>query len=152
MWKNISKNRNSIFDGGIRPHNYCLPILKRETHRKYLINAAKSGNPKYFLGTDTAPHFVHDKESDCGCAGIFNASYCLSILTQLFDNEKSLNMLECFVSKNGANHYNLPLNEEKVMLMKSKKKISFKKYLNVGKNKLKIFRPDFSVYWSVLGC
>ena len=83
-------NRDAMFIGGIRPHNYCLPVLKREYHRKALLEAAISGNPKFFLGTDTAPHLTKDKESACGCAGVFNATYCLSILAQLFDNEKSL--------------------------------------------------------------
>src|SRR6056300_734879 len=103
----LALNRNALFVGGIRPHNYCLPILKRETHRTALLEAATSGNPKFFLGTDTAPHLTEDKESACGCAGVFNATYCLSILAQLFDNQNSLPQLEDFVSKNGAKHYNL---------------------------------------------
>ena len=145
----LALNRNSIFDGGIRPHNYCLPILKRETHRKYLINAAISGNPKYFLGTDTAPHLKTDKESDCGCAGIFNATYCLSILAQIFDNENALTNLEKFTSINGAKHYDLNINKEKLTLIKSNQNLIFKKYLNVNEQKLKIFEPDFLVYWKV---
>ena len=76
----LALNRNAIFVGGIRPHNYCLPILKREIHRKALLKAATSGNPKFFLGTDTAPHLTSDKESACGCAGVFNSTYCVSIL------------------------------------------------------------------------
>ena len=142
-------NRNAIFVGGIRPHNYCLPILKREHHRKALIEAAISGNPKFFLGTDTAPHLTIDKESPCGCAGIFNSTYCLSILAQLFDNEKALHQLENFISKNGAEHYNLNLNKEKITLIKSSQHIIFKKYLRVKKQKIKIFEPDFLVYWKV---
>ena len=78
----LALNRNALLVGGIKPHNYCLPILKRETHRKALLTAAISGNPKFFLGTDTAPHLTQDKESECGCAGVFNSTYCLSILTQ----------------------------------------------------------------------
>ena len=76
----LAMNRNDIFVEGIRPHNYCLPILKREAHRKYLIKAATSGNPKFFLGTDTAPHLKKEKESECGCAGVFNSMYCMQIL------------------------------------------------------------------------
>ena len=145
----LALNRNALFVGGIRPHHYCLPILKREIHRKYLIKAAVSGNPKFFLGTDTAPHFVNDKESDCGCAGIFNATYCLSILTQLFDNENSLLNLEKFISINGAKHYNLDTNKEKITLIKSNQNLIFKKYLDVNKNKIRIFEPDFLVFWKV---
>ena len=145
----LTLNRNAIFDGGIRPHYYCLPILKRETHRKALVKAAISGNKKFFLGTDTAPHLNQDKESACGCAGIFNATYCVSILAQLFDNENALPQLENFISKNGAKHYNLSTNEEKITLIKSSQNLIFKKYLYVNEQKIKIFEPDFLVFWKV---
>jgi len=143
----LALNRNAIFIGGIKPHNYCLPILKREIHKQHLVKAAISGNSKIFLGTDTAPHLIRDKESSCGCAGIFNATYCLPILAQIFDNQKSLDKLESFVSKNGALHYNLKLNNGKIKLIKSKKRSIFKKYLNIDKEKIKIFEPDFPVFW-----
>ena len=146
----LALNRNAIFVGGIRPHNYCLPILKREKHRKSLIKCATSGNPNFFLGTDTAPHFTSDKESACGCAGVFNATYCLPILAQIFDNEKSINKLENFVSKNGARHYNLKSNKEKIKLIKLPERLIFKKYLNINKEKVKIFEPDFSIFWKVV--
>ena len=146
----LALNRNSIFVGGIRPHFFCLPILKRETHRKYLVKAATSGNYKFFLGTDTAPHLTTDKESECGCAGVFNATYCLPILAQIFDDEKSLHNLEKFVSVNGAKHYNLELNKEKLKLAKSKDRLVFKKYLSVNEKKIKIFDPGYSIYWRVL--
>ena len=145
----LALNRNALFVGGIRPHNYCLPILKRETHRTALLKAAVSANPKFFLGTDTAPHLTKDKESYCGCAGIFNATYCLSILAQLFDNENSLNNLEKFISRNGANHYNLKTNNETVLMSKSSEKLNFKEYLFLDKQKIKIFEPDFPVFWRV---
>ena len=145
----LALNRNAIFDGGIRPHNYCLPVLKRETHRRSLIKAAISGNPKFFLGTDTAPHLNIDKESECGCAGVFNATYCLPILAQIFDNENSLDKIENFLSKNGALHYKLKLNKEKLSLVKLKEKLVFKKHLNIKKDKIKIFEPNFSVFWKV---
>jgi len=145
----LTLNRNAIFVGGIRPHYYCLPILKRETHRKALVKAAISGNTKYFLGTDTAPHLNQDKESACGCAGIFNATYCVSILAQLFDNENALPQLENFISKNGAKHYNLSTNKEKITLIKSSQNLIFKKYLDVNEQKIKIFEPDFLVFWKV---
>jgi len=145
----LALNRNAIFVGGIRPHNYCLPILKREIHRKSLIEAAVSGNPKFFLGTDTAPHLTTDKESECGCAGVFNSTYCISILAQLFDNENALPQLENFISKNGAKHYNLNINKEKITLIKSSQNLIFKKYLDVNEQKIKIFDPDFPVFWEV---
>jgi len=144
----LALNRNALFVGGIKPHNYCLPILKRENHREALIKAATSGNCKFFLGTDTAPHLTKDKESDCGCAGVFNATYCIQILAQLFDNLKSLSKLENFVSKHGALHYNLNINKEKVKLVKSSEKLNFKNFININKEKIKIFTPDFPVFWN----
>ncbi len=146
----LSLNRNALLAKGIKPHNYCLPVLKRENHRKSLVKAAISGNPKFFLGTDTAPHFIKDKESACGCAGVFNASYCLSILAQIFDNENSIDKLENFVSVNGAIHYNLRFNESKVKLVKLEKKLSFKKFLTVNEEQIKIFDPNFPIFWDVL--
>ena len=145
----LALNRNALFVGGIKPHNYCLPILKRETHRKALIKAATSGNRKFFLGTDTAPHLTKDKESDCGCAGVFNATYCIQILTQLFDNEYSLHNLEKFTSINGASHYNLKTNKDTISMSKSNKKLNFKEYLFLEKQKIKIFEPDFPVFWRI---
>jgi dihydroorotase len=145
----LALNRNALFVGGIKPHNFCLPILKREKHRIALLEAAISGNPKFFLGTDTAPHMSQDKENACGCAGIFNSTYCVSILTQLFDNENALHQLENFISKNGAKHYNLSINKESIKLIKSSESLKFKKYLNVNKQKIKIFEPDFPVFWQV---
>ena len=145
----LALNRNALFVGGIRPHNYCLPILKRETHRKALLQAALSGNPKFFLGTDTAPHLTKDKESACGCAGVFNATYSIQILTQLFDNENSLHNLEKFTSINGAYHYNLKTNKDTILMSKSSEKLNFKQYLFLEKQKIKIFEPDFLVFWRV---
>jgi dihydroorotase len=145
----LALNRNALFDGGIRPHNYCLPILKKEIHRQSLLQVAISGNSKFFLGTDTAPHLTKDKENVCGCAGVFNATYCLSILAQLFDNENTLPNLEKFISINGAKHYNLKANNQKIIMIKSNEPILFREYLNVAKKKIKIFKPDFPVFWSV---
>jgi len=145
----LALNRNAIFVGGIRPHNYCLPILKREIDREALVKVAISGNQKFFLGTDTAPHLTTDKESACGCAGVFNSTYCLPILAQIFDNENSLPNLEKFISKNGAKHYNLNINKEKIRLVKSDKALIFKRYLSVNKQSIKIFEPDFSIFWKV---
>lgn len=91
-------NRNAIFQGGVRPHHYCLPVLKRETHRQALIKAATSGNPKFFLGTDSAPHTKSSKESACGCAGIYSAHAAIELYAEAFDNENALDKLEAFAS------------------------------------------------------
>ena len=109
-------NRNAIFQGGIRPHYYCLPIAKREKHRLALRKAATSGSPKFFLGTDTAPHSVGAKETACGCAGIFNAPYALESYAKTFDEESAIGKLEGFASEHGPRFYGLPLNEGKVVL------------------------------------
>jgi len=109
-------NRNALFLGGLRPHMYCLPVAKREAHRLALRKAAVSGNPKFFLGTDSAPHPVHDKERDCGCAGIFSAPAALEIYAQVFEEESALEKLEGFASEHGAQFYGLPLNERRVTL------------------------------------
>jgi dihydroorotase len=115
-------NRNDIFRGGIRPHLYCLPIAKREVHRLALRAAAVSGNPSFFLGTDSAPHAVAAKETACGCAGIFNAPGALEIYAQVFEEENALHRLEAFASCNGPNFYNLPVNKEKIVIKKTQSK------------------------------
>lgn len=112
----LAINRNAMFDGGIRPHFYCLPVAKREPHRLALRKAAISGSPKFFLGTDSAPHAAQDKESACGCAGIFNAPYALESYAAIFDEEGALDRLEAFASENGPKFYGLPLNEGVVTL------------------------------------
>jgi dihydroorotase len=109
-------NRNALFAGGLRPHAYCLPVAKREVHRLALRQAAASGDAKFFLGTDSAPHPVHDKERDCGCAGIFSAPAALEIYAQVFAEENALDKLEAFASENGPRFYGLPLNEARVTL------------------------------------
>jgi dihydroorotase len=109
-------NRNAMFEGGLRPHAYCLPVAKRERHRQALRRAATSGNPKFFLGTDTAPHAQSAKESACGCAGIFSAAHALESYTGVFEAEGALDRLEAFASENGPRFYGLPLNDERVRL------------------------------------
>ncbi len=109
-------NRNAMFAGGIRPHMYCLPVAKREAHRLALRRAATSGSSKFFLGTDSAPHEIHAKESACGCAGIFNAAHALESYATVFDEEGALDKLEGFASVHGPNFYGLPLNEATVTL------------------------------------
>jgi dihydroorotase len=112
-------NRNAMFAGGIRPHAYCLPVAKRETHRLALRKAATSGSPKYFLGTDSAPHAKSAKESACGCAGIFNAPYALESYIAVFDEENALDKFESFASVHGPRFYGLTLNESMITLERS---------------------------------
>jgi dihydroorotase len=109
-------NRNALFAGGLRPHAYCLPVAKREEHRLAVRRAATSGSPKFFLGTDSAPHSVERKEADCGCAGIFNAPFALESYAAAFEEEGALDRLEAFASENGPRFYGLPLNAERVVL------------------------------------
>jgi dihydroorotase len=109
-------NRNAIFTGGIRPHLYCLPIAKREKHRQALRRAATSGNPRFFLGTDSAPHAVPAKETACGCAGIFTALCALEIYAEVFEEEDALDRLEGFAALNGPEFYRLPVNKAQVTL------------------------------------
>ena len=109
-------NRNALFAGGLRPHVYCLPVVKREEHRLALRKAATSGSAKYFLGTDTAPHSRSAKEADCGCAGIFNAPFALESYAAVFEAERALDRFEAFASLNGPRFYGLPLNEGTVTL------------------------------------
>ncbi len=111
-------SRNDMLVGGIRPHLYCLPIVKRERHRLALRAAATSGNPKFFLGTDTAPHAIETKETSCGCAGIFNAPYAIESYAQVFDEENALDQLEAFASLNGPGFYRLPVNEGTITLVR----------------------------------
>lgn len=116
-------NRNAMFAGGLRPHAYCLPVAKRETHRLALRKAATSGSPKFFLGTDTAPHEIHRKEMDCGCAGIFNAPYALESYLAVFEEEGAIDRFEGFASEHGPRFYGLPLNEGTVTLEKAEESV-----------------------------
>jgi dihydroorotase len=109
-------NRNAMLVGGIQPHNYCLPVAKREKHRVALRAAATLGSPKFFLGTDSAPHFRHDKESACGCAGIFGAPHALESYLAVFEEEDALGFFEGFASLHGPAFYKLPVNEETITL------------------------------------
>ncbi len=111
-------NRNDMFKGGIQPHHYCLPILKREEHRLALVQAATSGNPKFFLGTDSAPHAKHTKEAACGCAGMYTAHTALELYAEAFENANALDKLEGFASFYGADFYGLPRSTEQITLLK----------------------------------
>lgn len=111
-------NRNAIFQGGIRPHYFCLPILKREQHREALVEAATSGHTKFFLGTDSAPHAQSAKESSCGCAGMFSAYSAIELYTEAFENANALDKLEGFASHHGPDFYGLPRNTDTITLVK----------------------------------
>jgi len=116
-------NRNDMFKGGIQPHHYCLPILKREEHRIALVKAATSGNPKFFLGTDSAPHAKHTKEAACGCAGMYTAHTAMELYAEAFDVANALDKLEGFASHYGADFYGLPRNTEQITLVKGEWKV-----------------------------
>ena len=109
-------NRNAIFTGGIRPHYYCLPVLKREVHRQALLGAATSGNPKFFLGTDSAPHPVHLKEHTSGCAGCYTAHAAMELYAKAFDSVGAMHKLEAFASFHGADFYGLPRHTDTITL------------------------------------
>lgn len=113
-------NRNAMFQGGIHPHHYCLPILKRETHRQALVAAIESGHPRFFLGTDSAPHAKNTKENACGCAGIYSAHAAMELYTEAFEQAGALDKLEAFASFNGADFYGLPRNTDTITLIRSK--------------------------------
>jgi dihydroorotase len=140
-------NRNAIFAGGIQPHHYCLPVLKREAHRCALVEAATSGNPKFFLGTDSAPHERSTKESDCGCAGIYTAHAALELYAEAFDAAGCLERLEGFAGHHGADFYGLPRNEGKITLQRAQMPVpSSYPYLNGA---LVPMRAGGSVSWKL---
>lgn len=116
-------NRNALFVGGIRPHNYCLPVLKRESHRQALLAAATSGSPKFFLGTDSAPHAKSTKEAACGCAGCYTANAGIELYAQAFESVAALDKLEGFASFYGADFYGLPRNESRITLVRESSQI-----------------------------
>ena len=140
-------NRNAMFAGGMRPHMYCLPVAKRERHRLALRFAATSGDTSFFLGTDSAPHPVSDKETDCGCAGIFNAPSALEVYAQVFDEEDALDRLEGFASLHGPTFYGLPLNEGSVTLRRGEHPVDPK--LSVGAEEILPFDTGKPVGWCI---
>eukprot|EP00455_Lapot_gusevi_P038809 TRINITY_DN4350_c0_g3_i1.p1 TRINITY_DN4350_c0_g3~~TRINITY_DN4350_c0_g3_i1.p1 ORF type:complete len:353 (-),score=70.42 TRINITY_DN4350_c0_g3_i1:22-1080(-) len=141
-------NRNSIFTSGLNPHFFCLPILKRETHRAALVAAATSGNPKFFAGTDSAPHPRHLKENDHGCAGCYTAFAALPLYTEVFDGAGALDQLEAFCSQNGANFYGLPLNEGSVVLEKQEWRAP--ETLPFGQHEVVPIRAGQTLLWKVV--
>ena len=141
-------NRNAMFDGGVRPHMYCLPVAKREQHRLALRAAATSGERRFFLGTDSAPHLKSDKESACGCAGIYTAPVALEWYAQVFDEEQALDRLEGFASLNGPAFYGRPPNDDRVVLQK----ISWQPPEAVTVDKLgdiAVFSPPAALRWQI---
>ena len=140
-------NRNALFQGGIRPHHYCLPVLKREEHRLALVRAATSGNPKFFLGTDSAPHAKHTKEHAYGCAGVYIANAALELYAEAFDAVGALDKLEGFASFFGADFYGLPRNREKVTLTRTATAVAAE--LAFGNHTLVPFRAGENIAWSI---
>ena len=127
-------DRNDLLSNGIKPHHYCLPIVKRAEDRLAIIEAAVSGSQKFFLGTDSAPHFRHQKESSCGCAGIYSAAYAMELYVLIFETENALGKLENFSSKFGADFYKLPYNKSKIKLIKKELEIPTK--IDVGNEEI----------------
>ncbi|QGX98060.1 dihydroorotase [Roseovarius faecimaris] len=142
-------NRNHILVGGIKPHYYCLPVAKREEHRLALRAAATSGEGRFFLGTDSAPHTDPNKESACGCAGCFTATNTLSILAQVFEEDGALDRLEAFTSLNGPAFYGLPANEDRITLDKTAP--SYPDKIDTGDGPVTVFDPGFELCWKVSG-
>jgi dihydroorotase len=142
-------NRNAMFEGGIRPHFYCLPVAKREKHRLALRRAATSGSAKFFLGTDSAPHPVGKKEAACGCAGVFNAPFAIESYAATFEEEGALDRLEAFASEHGPNFYGLPLNEERVVLERGA--CGVPERLEAGGERIVPFHAGEGLNWCFMG-
>ena len=141
-------NRNHILVGGIKPHYYCLPVAKRENHRLALVEAATSGDARFFLGTDSAPHSDANKESACGCAGCFTATNTMSCLAEVFEREGALDRLEGFASLNGPAFYDLPPNEERITLIKGAP-VTYPAKIETGAGPVTVFDPGFPLHWRV---
>lgn len=140
-------NRNAMFKGGIRPHYYCLPVLKRELHRQALVRAATSGSPKFFLGTDSAPHAINKKETACGCAGVYNAHAAIELYAEVFEQENALGKLEAFASRHGPAFYRLPCNSGTITLTKQDWQVPASQSL--GKETLIPLRAGEIIHWQV---
>ncbi len=142
-------SRNHILAGGIRPHYYCLPVAKRERHRLALVEAATSGDARFFAGTDSAPHPDHAKESACGCAGCFTAPNWLSICAHVFEQAGRLDRLEAFVSLNGAAFYGLAPNADRIRLSRRDEPATWPARIQAGEDSVTVFDPGFPLYWHV---
>ena len=141
-------NRNHILAGGIKPHFYCLPVAKREAHRIALVQAAVSGDKRFFLGTDSAPHTDANKLMACGCAGIFTAPNTMSCLAEVFEAAGRLGKLEAFTSLNGPAYYGLPPNDETITLVKGEP-VQYPATLETGEGPVTVFDPGFDLHWRV---
>jgi dihydroorotase len=141
-------NRNHLLAGAVRPHYYCLPILKRSSHQEALIAAATSGSPKFFLGTDSAPHARHAKESDCGCAGIYTAASAIELYAEVFEHAGALAKLEAFASHNGPDFYELPRNTQKITLEKKSWQMPSK--FPFAQDELIPLRAGDSIAWQLI--
>ena len=141
-------NRNAILAGGIRPHYYCLPVAKRERHRAALVAAATSGDTRFFLGTDSAPHVDPAKETACGCAGIFTAPNTMSVLAEVFEAAGALNHLEAFVSGNGAAFYGVDQTEATITLIKGDP-VAYPDRIDTGDGPVTVFDPMMPLHWRV---
>ncbi|MBW0157838.1 dihydroorotase [Sedimentimonas flavescens] len=142
-------NRNHILVGGIKPHYYCLPVAKREEHRLALREAATSGEARFFLGTDSAPHADHLKENACGCAGCFTATNTMQLLAHVFEEEGKLDNLAAFASQNGPRFYRLPVNAEQMTLVKTDEPALWPEKIITGAGPVTVFNPGFPVHWHV---
>ena len=140
-------NRNHLLVGGIKPHYYCLPIVKREKHRLALRAAATSGEQRFFLGTDSAPHTDQTKEAPCGCAGVFNGPNTLSCLAHVFEEEKALDQLEAFTSLNGSAFYGVPPSEDKITLVKRDSPVAYPDKIDTEVGPVTVFDPGFPLFW-----
>ncbi|MFN3524573.1 MAG: dihydroorotase [Paracoccus sp. (in: a-proteobacteria)] len=140
-------NRNAILAGGIRPHYYCLPVAKRESHRLALRDAATSGEARFFLGTDSAPHADSAKLQPCGCAGCFTAPNTMSILAQVFQDDGALDRLEAFTSLNGAAFYRLPPSDDRIRLTRRDTPAGYPTHITAGDETVTVFDPGFPLYW-----
>lgn len=140
-------NRNAILAGGIRPHYYCLPVAKRESHRLALRDAATSGEARFFLGTDSAPHPDSAKLQPCGCAGCFTAPNTMSILAHVFEEDGALERLEAFTSLNGAAFYGLPPNEDRIRLTRRDTPAAYPASITAGAETVTVFDPGFDLFW-----
>ncbi len=143
-------NRNHLLAGGIRPHYYCLPVAKREAHRQALVAAAVSGDARFFLGTDSAPHTDSTKENACGCAGCFTATNTVPLLAQVFDDQGALERLDDFVSRFGAAFYGLARNSGTLTLERGESPVAFPPRIETGAGPVTVFDPGFPVFWRVV--
>jgi dihydroorotase len=141
-------NRNAMFKGGIRPHYYCLPVLKRETHREALVKVATSGNKKFFLGTDSAPHVQHTKENACGCAGCYTAHAAIEMYAEAFEQASALDKLEAFASFYGADFYGLPRNTQSITLRKEEWQVPAT--VGFGEHRLVPLRAEEKMKWKLV--